>query len=748
MFAAWGRFVYRFRWLVLGFSALMLAASIVGLTHGGALQNNGSPTLEFARAGTLISSELPQPGGSSFDLIFQSDSLTATDPAFAAAMDAALAPLRADSRVDLVTTPYSSPKTASALLISRDGHAALAVIAVKDDFPTARGYYPELRKLVRSDQLSILATGNLAVSHDFDTILKADLQRAEVVSLPVAAILLLVVFATVVAALLPLGVGGLAVVGGLAGVGLLARATNVSTYATNIVTLIGLGVAIDYSLFMVNRFREELAAGRSVEDALARTMSTSGRAVTFSGLTVVIGLSGMLFFQGSFLASMGLAGAVVVAIAVLYALTFLASLLAILGPRVNRLRLPLPQRRAGRGAWHSLATEVMRRPWFVLVPVLALLALLASPFLHIRLANGDVSMLPPSAETRQATQVLTQQFPGHDLTTMTVVVRYASGTPLTSERVGALYGFSRGLAAIPDVEKVDGVVTLDPTLGRAQYQSMLSGPISQAPPAVQDAVRQSVGRDIVVLNVSTRQPAESDQARAIVRAIRAEQPPSGSQVLVGGLTAYDVDLLSFIVQRIPGAVLFVVLMTYLALFLLTGSLVLPLKAIVMNVVSISASFGALVWIFQQGHLSHLLNFTPSSIDPSVPVLLFCIVFGLSMDYEVILISRIQEEYRRTGDTTQAVAEGLERSGRLITGAAGIMVGVFAAFGLADVVLIKSIGLGLAIAVLIDATLVRALIVPAVMRLLGRANWWSPGPLHRLQRRINLGEPAGSAPEAA
>jgi RND superfamily putative drug exporter len=257
-----------------------------------------------------------------------------------------------------------------------------------------------------------------------------------------------------------------------------------------------------------------------------------------------------------------------------------------------------------------------------------------------------------------------------------------------------------------------------------------------------------VGTDIVVLSVGTRQGAQSDQARALVHAIRGQQPPPGSQILVGGLTAYDIDLLSFILQRIPGAVLFVVVMTYLALFLLTGSLVLPLKAVVMNVISISASFGALVWVFQQGHLSHLLNFTASSIDPSVPVLLFCIVFGLSMDYEVMLISRIQEEYGRTGDTTHAVAEGLERSGRLVTGAAAIMVAVFAAFGLADVVLIKSIGLGLALAVAIDATLVRALIVPAVMRLLGPANWWSPRLLSRLYRRINLGEPVEPTPEAA
>ena len=269
---------------------------------------------------------------------------------------------------------------------------------------------------------------------------------------------------------------------------------------------------------------------------------------------------------------------------------------------------------------------------------------------------------------------------------------------------------------------------------------MLSAPASAQPARFQEFVHSTTGPNIVTLTAVTKQAAESDGSRAIVRALRGLTPPAGSSILVA---AFSIDFTDFIMQRIPLAVAYVMLVTYLVLFLLTGSVVLPLKAVVMNVVSIGASFGALVWIFQQGHLSSLLNFTAAPLDPSVPVLLFCIVFGLSMDYEVLLISRIQEEYRRSGDTRLAVAEGLERSGRLITGAAAIMFAVFLAFGLADVVLIKSIGLGLAIAVAIDATLVRALIVPAVMRLLGRVNWWAPRRLARLHRRISLEEPVAA-----
>jgi putative drug exporter of the RND superfamily len=737
MFAWWGQFVYRFRWAVLGASTLMLAGSIVALLNGGTLKNSGGENSESGRALALMQRQLPQSGaGSSFVLVFGSQAMGSQDAAFKQAVLSALQPLKDDSRVKAIETPFDVPAEQAKAMISTDGHHVFALVTLKDDYPTARQYYKELRAKVQSDHLQVLGTGNVAIGSDFDKFLAADLQRAELVSLVIIVPLLLIVFATVVSMLLPLGVGGLAVVGGLAGVGVLARFTDVSTYATNIVTLIGLGVAIDYSLFIVNRFREELAGGRSSEQALIASMRTSGRAVTFSGITVAIGLSAMLFFQGSFLASMGFAGAIVVAIAVLYALTFLASLLAILGPRVNWARLPLPGGSSGRGFWHGLAMRVMRRPLLVLLPIVALLLLVASPFLQIKIANGDVGMLPPSAETRRGYDQL-QAFPGQGQTFFNVVVSYPTGGPLTGQRVGDLYDLAQQIKQIPGVESVESMVSFDPSLTRAGYQALLTQPASAQPARVQTIVHGTTGSQIAVLSVVTKYGQESDASRAIVRSLRSMAAPAGSSLLVA---AFSIDFTDFILQRIPLAVAYVMFVTYLVLFLLTGSLVLPLKAVIMNVLSIGASFGALVWVFQQGHLSSLLNFTAAPLDPSVPVLLFCIVFGLSMDYEVLLISRIQEEYRRTGDTTQAVANGLEKSGRLITGAAAIMVAVFLAFGLADVVLIKSIGLGLALAVAIDATLVRALIVPAVMRLLGRANWWAPRRLARWHRRISPSEP--------
>jgi RND superfamily putative drug exporter len=742
--------VYRWRWATLALSAVLLGLSVFGLLAGGTLTSGNPATsnLEAARAQKLIDLQ-PTSGQAaveSFMLIFASPDRQVGDPGFRADLESALAPVQRDPRVAGVHTPYDAPSPAAAQsLVSKDGREALVSVDVKATGNRATDDYAALRREVRPTGLTVTGTGQVPINHAFNTTLESDLQRAERVSLPVALVLLLLIFGSVVAAGLPLGVGVLTILAGLAGTFLLSRWTDVSQYALNVVTLIGLGVAIDYSLFVVNRFRDELAAGSSREEALATTMATAGRAITFSGVTVAIGLSAMLFYQGTFLASMGAAGAIVVGAAVLYGLTFLPALLAVLGPGVNRLSLPFLGRRpvAGRGWWHRLASWVMRRPLLVLAPTLGLLVLMGTPFLHLRLANGDVDQLPPRLEARQGYDDLVKNFPGQDQTAFTVVVHYADGSPLTAERIGDQYDLSRRLATIPGILRVNSIYSGDPGLTRADYERLYSGDPALLPPEARQALAQSVGRHVVVMTALTNHPAASDAARYDLKAIRAERVGDG-ELLVTGRTAFDVDIINFIVGRTPVAVGFVILVTYFVLFLLTGSLVLPLKAVVLNLLSISASFGALVWIFQDGHLSGQLGFTPQSIDPSIPVILFAIVFGMSMDYEVLLVSRIHEEYVRTGDNRLAVAEGLERSGRLITGAAAIMVAVFLAFGLAEVVLIKSIGIGLAIAVALDATIVRALVVPAVMRLLGDYNWWAPRVLRRLHRRSGLSE-FGHAP---
>jgi len=666
MFALWGRFVYRFRWATLVASALLLGLSILALLTGAQLAGNGGfgGNLPAGQAAKLVNDEIQaQKGatGSSMTLLFSSSTMSVTDPAYQAALENALTTLSNDSRVTALQTPYNVPSADQTGLISRDGRIALVVVELKDSSLKAQGYFEQLVAEVHPGPLRVVATGNVPINQAFNTTLESDLRRAEFVALPVVLLLLVLIFASVVAALLPLGVGVLAIVGGVGGTLFLAHFTDVSQYAINVVTLIGLGVAIDYSLFIVNRFRDELSAGASREEAVATAMSTAGRAITFSGITVAIGLSAMLFYQGTFLASMGAAGAIVVGVAVFYGLTFLPALLSVLGGRVDRLRLPFLRPRAvGTGAWHSMALWVMRRSWFVLVPALVLLVLAGTPFLQLRLAQGGVDQLPPSNQARQGYDTLVKDFPGQDQTSIEAVVYYPGSTAVTSDHIGDIYDLSRRLAAQPNVLRVQSIVDLDPSLTKADYQRLYSGPSSSLPQSMQQGLAVGSGAHIVLLNLLTNKPYTSDEARAIVNEVRAQHVPGG-QVLATGETATDLDAVHFILQRTPIAVGTVIAITYLVLFLLTGSVVLPLKAVLTNLFSISASFGAMVFVFQEGHFSQLLGFTPQSIDPSIPVILFSIVFGMSMDYEVLLISRIQEEYRRTGDNEAGVARSWSQS---------------------------------------------------------------------------------------
>jgi len=484
-----------------------------------------------------------------------------------------------------------------------------------------------------------------------------------------------------------------------------------------------------------------------VHAALSHTIATAGRAITFSGLTVAIGLLGLLFFDLFGINSMGVAGTIVVALAVLYGLTFLPALLAILGHRVNAWRLPFvrPERRseAGHGLWHRIAEAVMARPWRILLPVVAVLLLVGSPIMHLRLGMGDHTSLPEGSESRQGEELLEEQFPSGGTNPVVVVLDYKDESPLTPEHVDETYEMSRWLADLPNVERVESVVDLDPSITREQYGQILTGPQEQLPAEMGEALERSTGEHITVLTAYAPSRAGTDEARDLVSTIREDHPEVEGEVMVSGQTAFDIDSIEAIKDDAPLAIAFVVGATYVVLFLLLGSVFLPIKAVVMNFLSISASYGALVWIFQDGNLSGLLGFTPNPIDTSIPILMFCILFGLSMDYEVLLLTRIKEEYERTGDNARAVALGLEKTGRLVTGAAAIMAAVFFSFVLAETTVIKAIGLGMGIAVAVDATIVRALLVPATMHLMGRWNWWAPKPLARLYDRLGL---SGSSTE--
>jgi uncharacterized membrane protein YdfJ with MMPL/SSD domain len=736
LLARWGRLVYRGRWTVLALSALSLFGALWVIHVGGQLHPPDIPAdTESGRARRLLEKELPgQPP--SFSLIFSSQTQQALDPAFREEVERALAPLRRDPRVARVRTTYDppGPLPQTVPLVSRDGRRTLATVELRGNASGFASFefsalppdvYPSLRRLVHSDTLEIVAVGNVALNHDFTDVARKDIGRVEALILPAVAVLLLIVFGSVVAAALPLAVGALAMTGAMAATLLLARCVSVSIYAPNIVSMIGLGVAIDYSLFVVSRFREEIRERTPVE-ALARTVATAGRAILFSGLTVAIGLLGMLFLGLGNLGSMGWAGTSVVTLAVIYGLTTLPALLAVLGPRVNALRVPfLHVDRGGDRLWYRLATMVMAHPWHVFVPVVCILLLFGLPFLHLRVGSNGAAALPPEAEARRGDELLRREFAGGEANRIVVVLDARAASPLEPSRVAQAFAFSRWLAARPHVRRIDSFVDLDPSLDLATYQQMAALAPALRPPELVEALRHTLGEHVAMLIATTDAAPSSEEARAIVREIRSSHPPYDGEVLVTGQTAFDLDFIGLVLRHTPLAIGLVVVITYVVLFLLLDSVLLPLKAIVMNLLSITASYGALVWIFQDGHLARWLNFTPGPIQTATPLIMFCLVFGLSMDYEVLLLSRIREEYERTGDNAGAVVVGLERTGRLITGAAAIMAAVFFGFGLARSVVVQAVGVGIGVAVVVDATIVRALLVPATMRLMGRWNWWRP-----------------------
>jgi len=716
-------------WAIVIICALLLAFAGLMLWHGGRLSAGNTVGIESDFAQRLIEEDLSYPGDSSFLILFTGrDGLAPGDPRFLPALTAALAPLRADPRVRSVVAPDDAPPVVGERLLSRNARSALAIISLRDDFSTAAVYYPQLRDAVRSSALDFGFTGNLGFRYDLNVANEHDLVRAELLSLPLALLVLMVVFRSAVAASLSVGIGALAVISGIAIITALSHVMDIAVYAINIASLIGLGVAIDYSLFIVSRYRDELARGAAFDAALITALDTSGRAVVFSGVAVAIGLGSLLFLNGSFLASMGLAAGIVVVLSVIFALTFLPALLALLGPHIDTGRLPLPRLIDTNGVWHRIATWVMRRPVVVLLPSLAFLIALGSPFIRLTMAAADVHTLPPGIPARDVYERIHAAFPDQTRNRILVVVRFPDQPAVTAERVSALYDLAQRYTKLPGVAKVEGIVDTDPRLTKDYFLADAEMPDDWLPDDARRLRSMVAGKDVVLLTVITDAEPASDAARDIVRAIRADPHVADGTILVGGPSAHDLDITDFTLTRAPRAIGFVVVVTYVALFILLRSVILPLKAVLMNLLSITASFGALVWIFQDGHLAALLQFEPGPLDPTVPTLLFCSVFGLSMDYEVLMLSRMREEYLRTRDNTWAVAEGLERTGRLVTSAALIMVIVFGAFAMARVVVVKAMGVSLALAVALDATLVRTLIVPATMRLFGDFNWWAPKAL--------------------
>ena len=660
-------------------------------------------------------------------------------PAYRSAVESVIAGISRNPEVKSVSSYHT---TGDAKLRSRDGRLSYAVVNLARGNDEGIAAFQRLTEQIHSEHLEILMGGELATYVDVRQQLAQDILNAELASFAALAVLLVWVFGSAVAAMLPLVVGGVTIVLSMSLLKLFTQFVDISVYAANVVSMLGLGLAIDYALFIVSRFREELASGRDVDDSLRTTLRTAGRTVAYSGLTVAASLLCLLLLPQRFFQNMGLAGSISVVSAMLTSVILLPALLCLLGQRVNRLALPGLKRRGvlgtEAGRWYVFSHFVMRRAWLVLATTLVLLITMGLPVLHMEIGPADSRSLPVTAESRQVQEILDRQFDHAGMSPLVIAVR-TRGAAEGPEALAGLDQLTRAIQAMPGVEMVKGLVSMDSNLSLKDYQLLYEFPDQF--PLASETLAAYAKDDHTLIIVEYGPKPVSMEARQLVESIRALPLPEGiAEFHVGGFPAFHLDYLESLGARVPWTIAAIVCVIFVLLFFMLGSVLIPLKAVLTNLLSLSATFGALVWVFQDGHLAQWLDFTPQgSMDGTILVLIFAAAFGLSIDYEVFLLSRIKEMCQTTGDNMRSVAAGIQRSGPIITSAALLIGIVLGAFAMGEVVFMKAMGLGLLLSVLVDATLVRMLLVPASLRLLGRLNWWAPKPLLALYQRFNLSE---------
>jgi putative drug exporter of the RND superfamily len=715
--------LHRPRTTIAAFLVLLIVAGVAGTAVFGRLQSQGytvpgsDSDLAAQRIMNDFGAEEP------FAVLIIDTQAGVDDPSTADLATTIVAEVAAEDEVTSVASYWTSGTPES--LRSNDGSAGLVLVysstVDESDIDALGERFTSLynREVVSADgvKMTVHAGGWAAISHAINENIKRDITRAELIAVPVTLVLLLFVFGSIVAAGLPLLLGGSAIVGSFLALLAVTYFTDVSIYALNLITGLGLGLGIDYSLLIINRFREELKRGLTTEQAVMRTMHTAGRTVTISGITVAVTLSALIVFPQYFLKSFAYAGVIVVSLTVLASLTVLPAVLGLLGPRLNKgqiLRGDLAPK--DTGAWANIAHFVMRRPVPVLLITVAALGALALPATTANFNQVDDRVLPPRDPAAIATEMIRDRFSSIESAPIDIVV------PSNDDNLVEEY--ARALSSEEGIVRVQTRTTI------------YIGGLAAAPnPAAERYAVPDAQRMIAVANVSPRSPA----AESLIEQLREVPAPAGT--LIGGTAAEYTDAQNALASRLTWVIAWIAIATLIVLFLFTGSVLLPFKAIALNLLGLSATLGVLVLIFQEGHLSWLVGeFTlTGALDTSTLVLIAVVAFGLSMDYEIFLLSRIKEEHDAGRDNREAVALGLQRSGRIISAAALLLAIVFASFISSGVTSIKMLGFGVAFAILVDATIVRGLLVPAFMRIAGRWNWWAPAPLRSLHRRFGLSD---------
>lgn len=734
LFYTLGRAVYTLRWVIILLWIGALGVCIPFLPHVMApFSSTGfideqSPSAKTQR---LIDDKLGFNKDNQFVILYTSKELNASNPQFIQKIKDSLAELEHFAIPHVIILPSDNPQQ-----ISKDKHTAIAVVIIKSQQLLNESQVKELKAAIKPpNNMQMRVGGERIFVNDMNKQTQVDLYKADYIATPVAIVIMVVVFGSLISALLPILLGAgcaLMILTGLFGLG---HVYTLSVYTLNIALLLGLCLSLDYALFIISRFREELNSDVPIKESIARTQATAGKAIFFSGLAVFVSLSALLLFPITILFSVAVGGLVAVLIAVVTATVFLPALLAVLKHRINWLSVRSFKKSATRStAWHWLATRVVKRPMRFFCFILAVLLVLGYPLWSAHFGVSDYRIFPKNSDNRTFFDEYEKKFDINALSPITVLIQ-SQKRILSQANLKKLQDFTETLLTNPSIKHIHSIVTTNSSLTPSQYHRLYNA--EDKPDSINTLLNTSTGTHFTVMQLTSRYKPDTVQTKDLLETLRNTKLPEGFTLQLTGTSASNQEVLKSISKRLIPALVWILAFTFLILLVLLRSLVLPLQAIIMNLLSLSACYGALVWIFQEGHLHQWLHFDPQGeLDISLLVIIFCALFGFSMDYEVFLLSRIRESYDATHDNENSIVLGIEKSGRIITSAAIIVISICFSFLVAEVLMVKAFGVGIAVAIFVDAFLIRTLLVPSCMVLLKSSNWYLPRWLNKiLSRRI-------------
>lgn len=734
LFYRMGKWIYTFRIpiLVIWFLAVLCCTPLIPnlMTP---FQNTGfvDENSQSAKADEYLDRKLGY--NNRFIIIYHSAKLEATSQEFERKVNESLADLKSYPIKHQIILPSMNKKQ-----ISEDKHTAYVVVLFNNATTINSNLLEQFKQSIKKPKgMSLVLGGEPIFIDGVNKQTQKDLFHADTIAAPIATIVMILIFGSLSAAMVPVVLCGGCALMILTTLYILGHLLSLSIFTINIALLLGICLSLDYSLFIISRFREELREQEQstidFSHAIAVTVATAGKAVFFSGLAVFISLAALLFFPVNILFSVGVGGLTAVFIAVFIAVIVLPAVLGILKTQINRLpvRLFKTGRSTRASSWRRLASTVIKRPILFFLSAMTILLLLGTPFLKARLGVSDVHILPEHSESQQFFDMYTQNFNDYELTPIQLIIGTKNGSILSKKYIDKTYDFAQKLQRKKLVKEVNSIVT-DPDLKKAQYQSLYNSSMRNSNPSINMLLKTTTRKQFTVMSVVSDHDANSPEIKTLIEQLHAMKPGAGLTLQITGTPVTNHDVLKSISRIFPYAMVWIIVLTYIILLILLRSIFLPLKAILMNVLSLTATYGVLVFIFQEGHLHQLLNFTPQGIvDISLMVIIFCALFGFSMDYEVFLLTRIHESYKKTHHNNESIIYGIEHSSRIITSAALIVIVTCGSFMVADVLMVKEFGLGIAVAIFVDAFIVRSVLVPATMALVKEWNWYLPKWLDRL-----------------